>query len=100
MYPSGTYLLHPALAQFSSSQSSGPSGRELRFAATSMIRCVRQANPVDLYDDKLPAPSCDAIPTAEALHKPPGPEFVCFNRHDGGIKPEDWPEWMRRFKDY
>ena len=18
----------------------------------------------------------------------------------GGVKPEDWPEWMRRFKDY
>jgi prepilin-type N-terminal cleavage/methylation domain-containing protein/prepilin-type processing-associated H-X9-DG protein len=93
---------------------------------------------VDLYDDKSPPPEYDAIPVRIPEYPNRPCEFVCINRHDGGVnslfldwsvrkvglkelwtlkwhglfdtggpwtkrggaKPEDWPQWMRRFKDY
>ena len=106
---------------------------------------IRNAAAVPIFCDSLapgqvpgkvdPPPQSDAVPTGVPRRDI---DFVCINRHDGGInslfmdwsarkvglkelwllkwtpdfktdngytkaggvKPEDWPEWMRRFKDY
>jgi prepilin-type N-terminal cleavage/methylation domain-containing protein len=76
------------------------------------------------FDDKMMPPESDAIPTRASTR---ASDHVCINRHEGGInslflelwalkwhpeyntagpwtqrggvRAEDWPQWMRRFKD-